>query len=316
MALQYQAGAWTSPKNLLDLLETFASTHGWTVNTSTGTGGDPANEQLSLQSDGHVVNIIAENTNGRWRAQPSTAFVNNSTNFYAHTGTPSNSNTITETVQFSLLNGAGVAYHFFASDTSPRYIHIVAEVTAGRYSHFAFGTISKFGTYTGGGYVTGSSFSASAPGQSMFPFGYDTNVANGTQWIRCDNLVGLGSPGWQEEWGSFEVNDTGEPMVNGLWKCGLDITTQRTMLAPIYVVAEAAEGSPVTSGVFLGVVQNVRLVSLEGRQPGETMTIGSDTWRVFPVKEKSSASGASAYSLAGTAPNFTTAFCGLAYRQA
>lgn len=316
MALQYQTGVFTSAKNLLDLLETFASTHGWTVNTSTGTGGDPSNEQLSLQSDGHVVNIIAENTNGRWRAQPSTAWINNSTNFYAHTGTPNSGGAVTTTVQFTLLNGSGVAYHFFASDSAPRYIHVVAETTANRFSHFSFGTITKLGTWTGGGYVTGLAASTTVVTQTMYPFGYDINITNGTQWLRVDNLVGLGSPGWRQEWGQFETNDGGEPMTNYLWKCGLDTQTQRSMLAPIFCVAEAAEGQPVSAGLLLGSIPNARFISMEGRQPGETLTIGSDTWRVFPIREKVSATGTAAYTAAGTAPNFHTALSGLAYRQA
>lgn len=316
MALQYQTGAYTSPKNLLDLLETFASTHGWTINTSVGLGGDPANEQLSLSSDGHFVNIIADNTNGRWRAQPSTAYSGTGVQFYAHTGSPNSSGTLPSTaVQMTLGVGSGVAYHFFASDAAPRYIHVVTETSAGRYSHFAFGTITKLGTYTGGGYVTALSMSPSVVWQSMYPFGYDISTNNGTQWIRADNLVGLGSPGWRAEWGSFETSESGDAMTDNLWKVGLNVATQRSMLAPIFCTAEVTDGGVPSTGVLLGVVQNARLISMEGRQPGESLTIGSDVWRVFPFRQKFSATGIAAYVPGGTAPNFHTALCGIAYRE-
>src|SRR5882672_11596457 len=41
--------------------------------------------------------------------------------------------------------------HIF-TDNPSTYCHVVVEVTAGRYRHFHFGNLKKFGTWTGGGY--------------------------------------------------------------------------------------------------------------------------------------------------------------------
>lgn len=315
--MTYQTGAYTSPLDLLTTLRTFAVARGWTLNTSSGQGGDPSGNQVSLQSDGHVVNIIPDHANTRLRAQPSTAWINNTTNFEDHTGSPNTGGLMSTTVQMSLFTaGAGVAYHLFGNNAGPRYIHLIAETSASRFSHFSFGTITKVGTWTGGGYVTGSAFSTTNSTQMWPAFGYDANVTNGTQWMRVDNLVGLGSPGWRQEWGSLALFDVGQPMVDNLWKCGLDTQTQRSLLAPVYCVAKTNEASTPGQCVFLGTVPDVRLVSLQGRLPGEVLTIGADDWHVFPLREKATpVSDSVAYSFAGSAPNFVSNYLGIAYRE-
>lgn len=315
--MAYATGIYTSPDDLLASIATFAAARGWTVNTSVGvnTGGTGfTNKQRSLTSDSITVNIIPDTgAGGRLRAQPATAYINTSTPFYAHTGTPNNSGSVSTTVNMNEIGTTGVAYHLFGNDASPRYIHVVVEVTAGVFSHFAFGTLQKFGTYTGGGYVTSLSFSTTTAGQTGMPFSaLNRSTTNGTQWIRADGLVGLGSPAWRTSFGQVAATDGDSSFVSNLYKGGLSLAFQRTPLAPIFCFAQATETTTPQRNVCMGVVQDLRAVSLNGRQPGEVLTIGGDTWRLFPIRAKGGpGTGTAAYNISTT----HTGLLGLAYRE-
>lgn len=312
--MAYATGIYTSPDDLLATISTFAAARGWTINTNSGvnTGGAGfTNKQRSFTSDSLTVNIVPDTgLGGALKAQPSTAWVNNSTAFYNHTGSPNTSGNVSTTVNMNQIGtGSGVAYHLFGNDSSPRYVHVVVEVTAGVYSHFAFGTLTKYGTYTGGGYVTSLSWSVSNWSQIGLPFSaINRNTTNGTQWVRADSLVGLGSPGWREDFGGLSNN----AFTQRLHRAGLSTAWQRSPLGPILCFAFATETTnPTTTNVCLGEVQDMRGISMEGREPGESLVIGGDTWRVFPTRNKSNpASSPAAYNITTT----TTTYLGIAYR--
>lgn len=318
--MAYDTGVYTSPLDLLATIEAFADSLGWTVNTNSGvnTGGTGySNQQRSFTSDDLTVNIVPDTGGGgRLRAQPSAAFTDGSTAFYAHTGSPATSGTVNTTVNMNEIGtGTGVAYHLFGSGSSPRYVHCVVELSAGVFSHFAFGTIEKFSSYVGGGYVTSLSWHTSVTTNIGLPFsGISRPTNQGRQWIRADGLVDLPSPGWREDWGSMSSGVNDPNFTSRLFKAGLNLATQRTPLAPIFAMAMTPETVSVQRHVCMGVVQDVRMVSMEGRQPGETLTIGSDTWRVFPLRSKSStSSGGSPYTVIASEGH--SALLGLAYRQ-
>ena len=321
--MAFETGVSTSPMDLLDKVRTFAAGVGWSVTTG-GAGGDGPLGQVSMESaaDGVFIHAISEAASHRIRSMIATGYTGPSTQFYAHAGSANNSATVSDHVHVRAPNfgGTHVAYWLFGNASAPRYIHCVVEVTAGKFLHWSFGTISKFsaGAWTGGGYNTGMFWPDSVPTGSSWPFSHRPGTANAKAYMRADGLLGAGTPGWKRDFGTVAngLSDTNS-FTNWLMAGGLNSFTQRSVLAPIYAKVEQSESGGVQQNMILGVFPDVRMVSLDGRIPGEVLTVGSDDWYVFPVREKpaSPATGSSAYSMTGSAPNHHFNLLGLAYKR-
>jgi len=217
--------------------------------------------------------------------------------------------------------GVGTKYYFFGNSSSPRYVHVVAESAAGLFSHLSFGTIEKAGTFTGGGYLSSSSVSTGT-GNYRAPFGgkgSNSGTSGGTSWIYVPGLIGASGGGWNRNFGSLAYsNSNALSFTDALWLPGIDAATQRTALAPIICLSfNNATSTAVDRSQIIGRVQGVRSLSMRTRDPGSSLTFGSDTWRVFPWRAKSDAGGdniSAIYSYDSTAP-FNSGLCGLAYLE-
>ena len=82
--------------------------------------------------------------------------------------------------------------------------------------------------------------------------------------------------------------------------------------------------TPTSGGTFykiVGHIPDMRFVSMNGREPGEIITIGPDDWYLFPMHIKTTdgvSSTSSAYTntfTSGGAPNNDSNLMGLAYRK-
>lgn len=313
--MAFQQGVSTSPSDLLNDLATFAAANGYTVNTG-GLGGDGPGQVSFDDGAGFHVHAIAEDSNDRIRSQPATAYDGSGTAFYAHTGSPNTSGTTATTVQMAEIPGPHTQYYFFAPNSAPRYIHVALEVTAGVYSHWMFGSMTKFGTFTGGGYCTALGWRANNITGTTVPFMSNNPTNVGTQWLRADGMFGGGSPQWHEGigWGFSEDGIPGLSFVAELYQVGLVNLTQRTPLVPIYM--KVSQGFSIDQNIPLGAVQDIRLCALEALNGGDILTIGSDDWRVFPVRVKGNRTGSGAFNIGGDpAPNHDTGLMGLAYRE-
>jgi hypothetical protein len=279
---------------------------------------------MQSAADGLFIHAIAENANSRIRSMPASGYTSSGTQFYAHTGSANNTATVAQHGILSPISGAGVAYYLFGNDASPRYIHCVVEVTSGRFLHWSFGTLLKRGTWTGGGYnhpMFWSTASNTAANQTI-PFDVGAPETNSKRYTRCDGLLARSSPAWSQSVGSLTkgvLNANTDP-VRYLAASGLNDWTQRSTLAPLYAILKRLDADTIsntTRALHLGEFQDVRFISMEGRNPGDILTIGSDNWHVFPIREKPSSpdTGSSAYSITGTAPNHHTNLSGLAYRE-
>ena len=293
--MAFQTGVYTSPANLLASLATFVATVGWTVHTTTGDGtggtGGYGNVQLSISSDGIVINLLPTNAlGGSLLGQPALTWIGTGTPYYAHTGSPNASGTLnTVAMMNGIGTGVGTGYSFYANNSSPRYVHVVAESSAGVYAHMSFGTLDKAGTFTGGGYLSGSSVGAGTT-SIRSPFGGKgsrVTTATGTNWIYVPGLIGE-SGGWNQNFGGLGYqNNNGVCANDGLWYPGIDPTTQRTPLAPIICFSwDVPTSTAINRSHILGRVQDARSLSMRNRDPASTLIIGSDTWRVFPWRTK------------------------------
>lgn len=317
--MAYETGVSTSEEDLLGKIATFAAARGWTVHTG-GLGGDAPSGQVSFGSDDIWVHAIAVGASDRIHFQPATGYTSGgATSFEDHPGSPDTSGSANTFGRFEAIPGPHTAYYLFGNGSSPRYIHCVVEVSSGIYSHWHFGTVEKFGTYTGGGYCTSLIWSG-AVSTSRPPFA-SAGAAGGppmtsvhAQWFRTDGVLGAGSPNWTREFGpmqnSSQVANLRAPESN-LWLGGLMPITQRTILAPIFLRKNLTVSVP-GRNVLLGRVQDTRLVSMEFHSGGDEITIGSDVWKIFPPRAKNT------LPVDNTMTTFTTTssgYHGLAFRK-
>ena len=182
--MAFQTGTATSFVNLLDTLRLFATANGWTENNWT-------TPTLSLQKGTIFANFAATSTDlqmkgslgysgaAAWNAQPST-----------HTPTPRIRDGWYGAVSWP------VTYWMFIH-TSPDDIVVVVRYQPTRYLYFTFGSLTKYGTYTGGEYYAASSEESTFGNQDgvwrsqQVPFNPGVNAANfaGLFWRRRKDSV-------------------------------------------------------------------------------------------------------------------------------
>jgi hypothetical protein len=210
-------------------------------------------------------------------------------------------------------------YWFFLSDAAPKYCHVVVEhATATAYRHFGMGHLSKYGTWTGGEYsyadrhrnegatanlaidtdnstlldglasgsnvhtaTTGQSFLASLHAEAL------TEEDANTKWLLC----------WAG--GIPAGNDRqSTPRARG-WALG-GTRSGLTMYPFARYFATPLQGliplTPIniyhpwrtttTRTSRLGTIPNARMVNMRHFVGGQELVIGSETWVVFPAREK------------------------------
>ena len=275
--MAFETGSATSINSLVSILRTFASANGWTVDDTTDghavlTKGVACVVVAFDANNLYIRNAISYSSGGNWTNQPGTTTWCKRANGYG---------------------GAIKAYWLFANAD---YIHMVTEQTTNVFSHLVFGTLSKFGSYTGGQYVDCSHYDISYPNfpDGHFPiFSADNNYADSNNLsgsIRLD-IDGLTNNfmGFSDGSGSGAANrvkgvaqNWGDSLTGVLQHCSVNAFNQRTILVPITLTAYRGSGlySPI------GQVQDLRTVRMDQLDPGQIITLGSDDWYCFPSLQK------------------------------
>lgn len=277
----YETGTASDRTDLLDRIRAAAESLGWTVlRWSTGDGwlaisrpGDPGvvyHWRPSGGSDIAMRGSTGYDSGAAWGAQPGVQ----------------GSDTVTNVVA-----GPYHAYHLYATQD---YIHVVIEAEPGRYRHLGVGVIERYGSWSGGEYVHGTSWhqgyrdvpddnwhSAPFDGRAHYSRTYMTT-------LRVD-IDGLGSR-WRRvssEWGSGTVRgvvrgatDDASIMAR-LYHCTPTTITGIAQLIPIVPLVGRAGDSTRMSPA--GHVRDMRYVNMRYIQPGEIITIGTDEWQVWPL---------------------------------
>ena len=318
--MAYSTGVTTSPVDYLTQIETFANANGWTVATG-GTGGDSPLGQVSMSSDGIFVNAIAEAASNRIRSMIATAY-SSGTQFYAQSGAAGGgSSTVSTHTVLGLLSGmSSNNYYLFGNTSSPRYVHAVLEIAAGKFLHWMFGTCAKYGTFTGGGYNTCLYWDPSTNVGIHVPFAWRPAVTQCTSYLRADSLLGGGSPQWKKDLGFLMYNSGlgAQNLTPILAAPGLNNLTMRSHLLPNFLKIEQTETGGVQNNIVIGHTPDLRFISMDGRAPKDELTIGTDTWKVFPVYTKwpSPASSSNVFLIPqGSAPNSHSSLAGFAFRK-
>lgn len=228
------------------------------------------------------------------------------------------------------ITGPHTAYHFFCdnevSPASPSYIHVVVEYDPGFYRHFGFGRMVKFGKWIGGEYYYGTTWDQGAAiddaetGSHITPFDsrqstiedqgcrifglkMDGTAFDGlkdtspcARWHttagRYTNTTqsGNGVDGNGADIGGLIANCWREPMQPHFFANGINTFNNFRPLIPIAIYSDEGVSDPGTTR-FLGTIPDMRSVSMRNLNPGQSISVGGDTWLVFPLIRKGDFSG-------------------------
>lgn len=202
-----------------------------------------------------------------------------------------NSN-IQNSVVINDMTGPLPSYHFYADDT---YCHVVVQTRAGCYNHLSFGQLEQLNTAfspapsyigctwynwwpngTGGGSMTswggGHSVMFNGDNTQFFVGGADNVTTTKVRSSHFQNFNRWSGPG-NSYGGSIFTHFlmTGNMAVNG-----------NTPFMPLMGIVYQTE----QPGTFLlGTAPNIRLVSMVGRSAQDQVTLGSDTWDLYPMRK-------------------------------
>jgi len=329
----YETGTSLSPSDLLAKIVAHAGGQGWSITRTTGYRDGITDDQVTMHdgsaSDDPYFHFLYDDTlvSASISCMPSDSDGGALALYYQHPGTPSTAGA-PQVVSIghrasAIDQGFGGPHHrytiFSGSTSDGRYMHVVCEGDAGVFFHLCWGTIEKAGNFNGGAYMTACQVDDSI--QVNWPFTWNPGGWHSTQYIRNDNLLtggtfttDGGTSRWTDNFGQSFLNSG----LSFAWMSGGVIPwNQRTPFAPNICVSweDLSPAVGTDDFVILGHTPNLRIVSLNGREPGEIVVIGSDNWYLFPVHTKTVEIGANAYSptATGGTPASTSNLAGLAY---
>lgn len=197
------------------------------------------------------------------------------------------------------------------------YVHGVIEHAAGRFRHFSFGKIIKKGTWTGGDYCVGHIWGQQSyeNGNILYeshcvPFGksqYNGGQTWNTNSIRCEDSqlvarytggtmsnkylhiphdISTGSMGQaMVDAGPYIQNNyrVNWPTIQAMEDYTYSHFNQRFSLTKLPVFCSDTGGWR-----YIGEFPDVRCLRMDAFAPAEEVSIGSDTWKIFPIVAKQS----------------------------
>jgi len=298
--MAYQTGTANNPNDLLDKVRVFAIGQGWTVNSWAvrSDGGGAGGWCLALQKGDLHVALYTDLTTpaGDNPGQYIGGYLFPTwSSAHGNMAQPNKSHNIA-------TNGLGAsaytAYHLFGG---AEHVHVVVEINPGTYKHFGFGRLRRLGAYNTGGYVYMSNWHMSSSLRSDFmsvnhavPFDaypYNTPIYSYSTIVRADS--DSISPRYIY---CPESHSTQNNMMCGIrdgnetlpiLQCPASSITGRAVLWPILTSARRI------SGLFSSIGQppDMRWVRLDYLNPGDTLTLGTDEWMVFPIIRKNGGVG-------------------------
>ena len=213
-------------------------------------------------------------------------------------------------------DGPFESYHFFG-DATLNYVHVVVQTESEVFRHFGFGDLEKFNDWTGGEYcyghwqyeTVGTNSHAIYGKTTCFLDGLFDDTTNGFRaatvratglphqggsemWLQC--LGGVNPATWdptdfpdtatfdkQQCSGGFRAGPVAWPL--GQWRS--DVATGHI---PMYQFAVFTMGTVTAtlSAYFLGNVPDIRGIEIFNFAAEQEVTIGSDTWVIFPMARR------------------------------
>lgn len=286
MTVAYEAGVASSPSDLLTKLTAFAASNGWTVSSVTGgavfRNGDINVGVNATSPDLFLRGALGFDSGAAWNAQPGSAAHNVRTNLGA---------------------GPFTAYHAFVGEEDGfEHVHCAVEISAGLWRHLTFGRLFSYGALVGGVYVDGVYWASGATNPNLLAdpanrFIAKVNGANVTSTTNGFGQVWCDYDGKENNWqynqvqGSVPLADrVFGSVANNAMYMGLVLAAEmkwnlRTPLWPV----EYSLGRPEGLRTVAGRIPNMRQVSLRNYAPGDEIAIGGETWKVFPIIRRTTA---------------------------
>jgi hypothetical protein len=219
-------------------------------------------------------------------------------------------------------------YAIFENDSGPTYVHIVVETSTDIFVHFGFGELNKAGDgWTGGEYLYGNTHDSGtelATTSNWLLDGLAQSVVSTDERQQATmRITGMpNQPGgtiWGNVWGNSRTDGVqpddsaanAKVAIQGGFRGGPFATpwgvfsADKTRgLIPMYSIACFYFDNTNNHAYFLGWQADVRGVNIRSIAPKEEIVIGSDTWVVYPARQRDIGGGVA-----------TTAFNGIAYKQ-
>ena len=315
--MAYQTGTATDLGDLLTQLDTFIVANGWTQNDFDD-GASVAAEGFAQWTKNtiHVgVKWVANAPNNMSIHQ---ATGNGGAVFPgAHTGDSGNGYNASfgtdaqlddERCVNDIGDGPFVSYHFFEQDASPAYVHVVVEIASETFRHFGWGEMEKFNDWTGGDYCYGhfadEATNSSAVDTGAYPLFDGIQPSTASTARRCATIQAQDLPNQlaAERWlhhqgGATDLDsadrlDTageikrvtfggfrGGPVAYPMASFRSDVSTGHIPMYPFAIFLRDFTNDFV---YFLGNIPDIRGIDMFNFSAGQSVTIGSDTWFLFP----------------------------------
>lgn len=306
----YETGTASGVVDLITKLEAFMSANSWTTDSFATEGAGKRyhahNGSVFLNARAYNVetpsaSILQGGTaNSSGLAMNiSTAGTGGSSAWFDKTGGPVGSGGEFVTAGINGLTGAIASYHFFAQNSGTA-ITVVVEYVSGYYQFICFGTLAKYGTYTGGQYMSASHSGVSSTIQisnGVIPgVGFFSKSANSAS----PGLISVSvdsETGWHWSDGFQSARDATRRYV----RCNEARYVNSLPLQPNSLNSLAVL-SPVVCSVDRGVLHGgsdrvspigelpgTFLLRISQLTPAQQITLGSTDYRVFPFWHKNAA---------------------------
>lgn len=302
--MAYQETTGNSPDDVINKIATFAAAAGWTVIDNILAG---SNRTLVLKKSGDYIQV--------WNTTATDIFVTGYIGYVPGTAHNLQSGYAGSTAQTNLGAGPYTNVFMFSESLPSDHVHVVIETAGGIFKHLSFGGLAKLGAWTGGTYFDASYWAtAISQGYVWQPSSsglFDTDrrslAVTSRGAIRCD----IPADGQANTWATMYWS-TAFHVLTGLSAGSALQIDGRTRLTEQFYKRNAP---PFSGQIALGTIRadvtrpggfysplgsfpNIRYLDMARFAPGQEITIGSDTWKVFPMIRK----GAGVFNTPGGTP--------------
>lgn len=302
--MAFSTGTAASLSALMTALDTFAVANGWTQDLLDTANGKTAMHRNSIYvsfrwNTGTPLHLGVYQALGYTGGNDPGTHPGDSGN-----GAVSATNTVLDDERCVENIGNGpFTYWFFEQDF---YLHICVEVSADVFRHFGMGTLVKTGDWTGGEYAYGQFESAgtgaTASSDTRLLDGLFDIVGANAERAATLHLEGLPAQAGTSKWGNVWArianapNDTagnvkvniqggfrGGPTADKFGRLAVGLSSGGIPMYPVELYYRDTTNS---RAYYLGYQPDVRGINLKNFSPRQVVTIGSDSWYMFPSQQK------------------------------
>lgn len=293
--MNYNGGvAVDTGKDVLDQIASVAAGAGWTIlnhGVDLG-GGSPTTEAyrsyvVILSNGDHEFGISFNNATSGGTIVSPRGF------------TYSYNDTLPLTSQGAHIYGdyiycSGAICHVFASAAA---VYVVVETAANSCRHFSFGGLTKNDAYDGGAFITTQdSYPSTYTPYHGFPFAKRSNV----NYTGTTLGVTVAGDGYSRRWRYNSTSHAFPDLVyGGLSHSSYDVSgmtqqlvdacanqfNRQSILFPIHCFVARAGGGDFSP---IGYPPDIRALNIRYLSNGETVNLGNDTWKTFPIGDRNS----------------------------